>query len=227
MRLDQYTSVDMKVGLLIFDFDGVIGDSEVIACGVAADYATELGYPVSLEDGLRLFVGKRSTEVRALVEQAVGRPLPDFEATLLQRTIDALANDLQPVRGVRQFVSSHLSTPRCIASSSSHARLNAALDKLGLADLFRETVFSADDVARGKPFPDLFLYAAERMGVTPAHALVIEDSPAGVTAGKAAQMTTIGMLAGSHVRAGLRERLEAAGADRVVNDFEELAELLI
>lgn len=216
----------MGPNLIIFDFDGVIADSEVVACEVAAAYATELGYPLSAEEGLSLFMGKRAAEVRSMVENHSGKPQPDFENQLLERTIGAFSRELNPVKGVVAFLDRHSDVPRCIASSSSHARLDASLRRLGLTDRFAGAVFSADDVGRGKPFPDLFLFASERMRVDPRSAIVIEDSPAGVMAGKAAGMTTYGILAGSHARHGLREQLHAAGADVIVDDFQTLSQLI-
>lgn len=216
----------MDIGLLIFDFDGVVADSEALACGVAAAYATELGFPMDADEGIARFMGKRSGQVRAIVEEHISRTVPEFETELLRRTLDAFAADLEPVAGVADFLRRHADIPRCIASSSSHARLRASLDRLGFTALFEGRIFSADDVARGKPFPDLLLHAAAAMGVDRHRALVIEDSPAGVAAGKAASMTTIGLLAGSHQRAGSAQALREAGADHVVGSFAQLSALI-
>ncbi|BAK65769.1 putative phosphatase [Sphingobium sp. SYK-6] len=216
----------MRFSALIFDFDGVIADSEYIANRVAAQLVTEIGYQVSTEGALQLFVGKRSSDVREIIERATGLTLTDFEAKLLSRTLDAFLDELEPIKGVRAFLDCHAEIPRCIASSSSHARLNASLAKIDLISHFAGRVFSADDVARGKPFPDLFLYAAKRLGATPGEVLVIEDSVGGVSAAKAAGMHVVGLLAGTHVRPGLSERLEAAGADFLANDYDDVARLL-
>lgn len=128
--------------------------------------------------------------------------------------------------GVRDFIAAHDDIPRCIASSSAHRRLQASLATIGLLDQFAGRVFSADDVSRGKPFPDLFLFAASKMGIAPASALVIEDSPHGVEAARAAGMTAIGLVAGGHVAHDLGERLTRAGALAVVRSYQDLSMLL-
>lgn len=218
----------MTVHLLIFDFDGVVADSEALACGIAAAYATELGAPTSAEEGLDLFMGKRVGDVAGLIAQRGGRVPGDFPAILLERTLAGFAGALQPVAGVRQFLSEHASLPRCIASSSSHERLRSSLSNIGLLAAFSppNRIFSVDDVSRGKPFPDVFLHAAREMGAEPSSCLVIEDSATGVIAGKAAGMQVVGMLAGSHVRTGHGERLKDAGADFMFGDFGSLSQWL-
>lgn len=206
--------------LLIFDFDGVIGDSEVIANSVLAELATEWGVPTTLEQSYARYMGKRLGDVVAAVERDAGRPLPGrFASQLQRRTLDALGRHLDPVPGVAAFIRCFAAVPRCIASSSSAERLRLCLDRLGLAPQFGANVFSTAMVARGKPHPDIFLFAAERMRAPPAASVVIEDSPAGIAAARAAGMTAIGLLAGSHVRPGLRRALASAGAHQVVDSF--------
>ncbi|MCW1431586.1 HAD family hydrolase [Novosphingobium sp. JCM 18896] len=217
----------MSIEALIFDFDGVIADSEHIANVVVSELSTQLGYSVCPEDALDIFVGKRSSEVRDIIEQETGQALPGFETTLLSRTLEAFARGLEPVKGAAAYLERHSGTPKCIASSSSHARLEASLAKIGLREHFAGRVFSADDVARGKPFPDLFLHAANQLAVLPSRVLVIEDSVSGVKAAKAAGMSVVGLLAGSHVRPNLAERLAAAGADFLVADYEELDRVVV
>lgn len=216
----------MRFEAIIFDFDGVVADSEYIANVVAADLATELGYSITTEDALRLFVGKRSSEVREIIERETGKAHPEFEATLLSQTLAAFERELTPVRGVTDYIERYAQVRRCIASSSSHARLRASLRKIGLAELFGDRVFSADDVARGKPFPDLFLHAARQLGAAPSQVLVIEDSAAGIKAAKAAGMYAVGLMAGAHVRPSLSDSLRAAGADFLASDYEDLNRLL-
>jgi HAD superfamily hydrolase (TIGR01509 family) len=212
--------------LLIFDFDGVVADSEPLAITVAAAYANELGYPVTLEQAFAAFVGRRASEVRQLIENHTGASIPTFESTLLDRTIAAFQDQLMPIQGVREFIVAYNDIPRCIASSSAHRRLEASLATIDMLDMFAGRVFSADDVARGKPFPDLFLFAARQMAVEAEAALVIEDSPHGVEAARAAGMTAIGLIAGGHVPADLADRLRQAGAERVVHSYAELADLI-
>lgn len=216
----------MSFDLIIFDFDGVIADSERLACGVAALFATELGAPMSEAEGLELFMGRRAGDVQALVEARSGRAHPTFIADLQARTLGAFSTQLQEVAGAGAFIRALGARKKCIASSSSHARLRAALEKLGLADLFAGAVFSGDEVEHGKPAPDLFLHAADRMGVAPDRCVVIEDSVSGVVAAVAARMAVVGLLAGSHVGEEHGARLEKAGADAVVHTFGELGRYL-
>jgi len=209
--------------LLIFDFDGVVADSETLACGIAAAYATELGAPISGAEGLDLFMGKRVADVAALVAERGGIVPEDFADHLQKRTLLGFGRSLEPVAGVEAFLSTHRMISRCIASSSSHARLAASLERLGLDNWFAGRVFSVDDVTRGKPFPDLFLHAADVLGCEPESALVIEDSIGGVTAAVSAGMPVIGLLAGSHVQAGHGAKLLAAGADAIAYSYDEVA----
>jgi HAD superfamily hydrolase (TIGR01509 family) len=212
--------------LLIFEFDGVLADSEILANAVLAEMVTELGVPTTTEDSLRHYVGKRLQDVILTVEQTVGRPMAsDFVAAFQQRTLARLRAEVRLVEGARAYLDAFADVPRCIASSSPPDRIAVCLETLGLVDLFGERVFSASQVARGKPHPDIFLHAAERMGVPPTDALVLEDSVGGVRAAIAAGMTVIGLTAASHIRDGHAERLTAAGAHHIATTFSEAERL--
>jgi len=207
--------------LLIFDFDGVIADSELLANMVLAEAVTELGVPTTLEDSYRLYMGKRFVEVIAAVEASVGRRLPEtFPAEFQARTLARFRQELRFVDGAREYIDAFAQVPRCIASSSSPDRLALCVDVLDLREAFGERVYSAAVVPRGKPHPDIFLYAARQMRAAPEAAIVIEDSPAGVQAGVAAGMTVIGILAASHIREGHSERLLSAGAHYLAPTFK-------
>jgi HAD superfamily hydrolase (TIGR01509 family) len=209
--------------LLIFDFDGVIADSEVLANKVLAEMVTELGVSTSLEDSYHRYMGKRFTEVIAAVETSLATKLPeDFPARYQAQTLARFRAELRAVDGAHAYLDAFAHVPRCIASSSSPDRLSLCLEVLRLEATFGPHVFSASSVARGKPHPDIFLYAADMMGVSPSQAIVIEDSAAGVQAGVAAGMTVIGLLAASHIQSGHRERLRAAGAHHVASTFAEV-----
>jgi HAD superfamily hydrolase (TIGR01509 family) len=212
--------------LIIFDFDGVIADSEVLANTVLAEVVSELGVPTTLDDALRLYMGKRFHEVIASIEAKIGRSLPEgFPDDLQQRTLSRLRSDLHIVEGAREFVEAFPDTPRCIASSSSSDRLVLCLDVRNLAHVFGLNVYSASEVARGKPYPDIFLHAAKTMAVDPTKCIVIEDSVSCVQAGVAAGMTVVGLLAASHIRAGHAERLHVAGARYLARTFKEAREV--
>jgi len=211
---------------LIFDFDGVIADSEIIANRVLARLVTEAGFPTRLEDSLRRYCGRRWADVARRVEADLGGPLPaGFQAQLLDETLAAFSAELTQTAGARSFIRRFAHAPRCIASSSAMPRLSHCLTLLGLEKLFRGRVISADMARRGKPAPDIFLLAAGRLRIAPRRCIVIEDSPAGVRAGCAAGMTVIGFCGGSHVRAGHAARLRAAGAHHVVASWREAARL--
>lgn len=209
-------------GLIIYDFDGVIADSEVLANAVLAEIVSELGRPTTLQDSYHLYMGKRFTEVVAAVEAAVGAPLPDgFAEDYQARTLERFRRDLCTVVGAREHILAFPDTLKCIASSSSPDRLALCLNKLGLQSVFGPHVFSASSVARGKPHPDIFLHAAERMAIDPKRCIVIEDSASGVEAGRAAGMTVIGLLAGAHIQPGHDRRLRRAGAHHLAGTFKE------
>lgn len=212
--------------LLIFDFDGVIADSEVVANKILAAMVSELGAPTTLQDSYRRYMGMRFSEVMAAVEATVGRRLPvDFPDRFQARILAAFRAELQPVAGARAYIEAFSQVPRCVASSSSPDRLAVCLGVLGLEPTFGQNVFSASMVARGKPHPDIFLHAASAMGVQPSQAIVIEDSASGVQAGVAAGMRVIGLLAASHIQPGHRERLLAAGAHHVASTFDDAQQI--
>ncbi|WP_243372606.1 HAD family hydrolase [Microvirga solisilvae] len=207
--------------LLIFDCDGVLVDSEVLACQVDADVLNDLGLPYTADDIARQFVGKSMKDMIARIEAEHGRALPDDFAERINSVLFArFETDLKPIAGVRDAILS-LPHPRCVASSSVPERIALSLRVTGLADLF-ENVFSATQVARGKPAPDLFLLAAQEMGARPQDCLVIEDSPAGVQAAIAAGMRMIGFTGGGHCGPDHAEVLRQAGASIVIERMTDL-----
>jgi beta-phosphoglucomutase-like phosphatase (HAD superfamily) len=212
---------------LIFDFDGVIADSEILANTVLADALTKIGVPTTPAGALDRYQGKRWPEVLARVSEDIGGPLPrGFAEALVVSTDVRFRSDLREVEGASAFIRRFEGLPRCIASSSSEQRLALCLDVLGLTSYFHNRVFSADRVLRGKPYPDIFLYASATLAIDPAACIVIEDSPSGVQAGVEAGMMVIGLCAASHVRDGHGRHLIAAGAKWVVNSWLEVADLV-
>jgi beta-phosphoglucomutase-like phosphatase (HAD superfamily) len=211
------------VGALIFDFDGVIADSEAIANTVLAEIVTGLGHPTTLDQSLTRYSGQRWDEVIAEIEAAIGKPLPsDFSGQLKLATLARFRTDLKEVSGATNFIRRFSHIPRCIASSSSIDRLQLCLSVLELEAEFGNHVFSADMVARGKPHPDIFVFAAGKLGVSPDECLVIEDSAGGIRAAVAAGMTAIGLCAASHIREGHDAKLRDAGAVHLAQSWSDV-----
>ena len=216
----------MKYDLIIFDYDGVVADSEVLNSSVMAEQLSALGLPTTLDDVLAAYTGKRWRDNRPAVEAALGRPCPDDFHTTWFATCRARApHQLKPVPGVIDFMDARPEA-RCIASSSGPDWIGVGLELFGLTEQFDGSVFTGLRVERGKPHPDIFLHAAETLGVDPARALVIEDSEAGVTAGVAAGMTVVGLLAGGHVRDGHAQRLRDRGAHHVADSYAAVADFM-
>ncbi|MDQ0795734.1 HAD family phosphatase [Streptomyces sp. B1I3] len=186
----------MRYELVIFDNDGVLVDSEPLSNTVLAGYLTELGHPTSYEESLRDYMGAAVHRVHDLVEERTGQKLPEsFDEELHRRTIAAFQDELVVVEGVEELLGTLVAegVAYCVASSGSHQKIAAGHRRTGLDQWFEdEWIFSSEDVGRGKPAPDLFLHAAERMGVAPERCVVVEDSPLGVEAARAAGMDVYG-----------------------------------
>ncbi|MFC4503877.1 MULTISPECIES: HAD family hydrolase [Streptomyces] len=213
----------MRYDLVIFDNDGVLVDSEPISNRLLAAYLTELGYPTSYEDSIRDYMGSAMHRVHDLVEERTGERLPaDFDDVFHGRVFAAFERELKPVAGVGDVLAklAEDGVPYCVASSGSHERIRVGHRTTGLDRWFEEArIFSSQDVGKGKPAPDLFLYAAERMGVAPGRCAVVEDSPLGVQAAVAAGMDVYGFTA-------MTPAAKLAGAGRLFSDMGELPALL-
>lgn len=213
-------------GLIIFDCDGVLVDSEPIASRVLADSLTAIGYPLTAQQALARFTGMSLASVLEDVEAEWGRRLPaGFRELLRERDFAAFREELQPIAGL-PGVLGEIELPRCVASSGALAKMRFTLGLTGLLPWFEPHLFSAEMVARGKPAPDLFLLAAEKMGVPPPACVVVEDSVAGVIAARAASMRALGFLGGGHTTPETAERLRAAGAETIFADMRALPGLL-
>ena len=210
-----------KPDLIIFDCDGVLVDSEVLSCRCLTDVLARYGIVLTLDQALDLFLG-RSTSAVLQHYAALGRSIPDdFLSELGRRVRETFQVSLKPIPGVDAVLAA-LSTPRCVASSSGLDRVSFSLALTGLASFFGDRLYTSEMVARGKPAPDLFLYAADKMQAKPGRTLVIEDSVSGVMAAKAAGMTVWGFTGGSHYQArDGRGILQAAGADRIFASMQD------
>lgn len=191
--------MSMRPGLIIFDCDGVLIDSEVIsACTLIIDLARH-GVMVDRPYVARHFLGRSFPMVRAHIDERLGVRLPDgFEDEYRARLFAAFEEELHAMAGVVEMLAA-LRVPFCLATSSSPMRLARSLEIVGLTDIFNGRSFTASEVARGKPAPDLFLHAAARMGVDPSDCAVLEDSPTGLAAGLAAGMQVWRFTGGSHM----------------------------
>jgi HAD superfamily hydrolase (TIGR01509 family) len=215
-----------RFDLIIFDCDGVLVDSEVISCRAHAETLTRHGYPITPEEVLARFLGVSDREARLTIEAELGHALPgDFESRVKQATLQFYAGDLKAIAYVGEAMAA-IGLPQCVASSGTPEKIRHGLTCAGLHDLLTPHIFSATQVKRGKPAPDLFLFAAERMGAAPGRCLVIEDSIPGVTAAVAAGMTVLGFHGGSHCRPGYGDTLRAAGAAATFDDMRELPGLI-
>ena len=211
---------------LIFDCDGVLIDSEILVCRLVSEELTALGLPLSVDDVIRRFAGRPEREMMAELERDYGGPLPEsFLPRTRARTTECYATELRAVANVGEILR-RLRAPFCVASSSAPPKLRLGLAVTGLDVHFGENVISAASVARGKPAPDVFLYAAGWMRAAIPDCLVIEDSVPGVTAARAAGIRTFGFTGGCHCPPDLGARLQDAGAETVFADMRDLKQLL-
>jgi HAD superfamily hydrolase (TIGR01509 family) len=210
----------MRFELVIFDCDGVLVDSELLSNRILAERLTAAGLPTTTEDSVRDYMGRSLNSALVEVEKRLGRALPaGFADAYYEETFAAFARELEPVAGIHAALDA-IGLPSCVASSGPHEKIRHSLGLTGLLERFEGRIFSAADVGHGKPAPDLFLHAAETIGVPPGRCVVVEDAPAGVQGGRAAGMTVLGY-------AGLTdgELLRAEGAT-VFTDMAELPALI-
>jgi HAD superfamily hydrolase (TIGR01509 family) len=212
--------------LVIFDCDGVLVDSEVISCRAHADVLSRHGYPITAGEVFQRFLGRSTRQAHIEVEAELGRSLPDaFHAELQDELYRSFEADLEAVPHIVAALD-RIPAAICVASSGSHERMRVSLGRAGLHDRFAPNIFSASQVTHGKPAPDLFLFAAERMKVPAERCLVIEDSVPGITGARAAGMTVLGFHGGSHCRPGYAATLSAAGAAVTFDDMRQLPDLI-
>ena len=211
--------------LVIFDCDGVLVDSEIIANRVFAETLTEAGFAITDEEFTQKFVGLSLANCLKLIEQIFGRPVPpEWLAIRQERQIAAFKQELQATAGIADVLK-ELTLPKCVASNSSPRHIDLVLGLTGLLDHFNGKLYSCHHVDRPKPFPDVYLHAASQMGYAPENCVVIEDSVAGVKAGSAAGMQVLG-YAPSDRHSSHHEALIAAGAKLVFDDMRQLLDLL-
>jgi HAD superfamily hydrolase (TIGR01509 family) len=216
----------VPIDLIIFDCDGVLVDSEVISCQAHATVLSRHGYPITADQVLKRFLGVSDREAREIVESEIGRRLPDdLEAQIKQETLRFYEGDLKAIAHVGDAIAA-LGLPKCVASSGTPEKIRHGLSCAGLYEQLAPHIFSATQVERGKPAPDLFLFAAKQMKAAPERCVVIEDSVPGVTGARAAGMTVLGFFGGSHCTSEHEAMLRAAGAERTFADMRELPGLI-
>jgi beta-phosphoglucomutase-like phosphatase (HAD superfamily) len=214
---------------IIFDFDGVLLESEFEGNRQLAELLTDLGHRTSVDEALDRFVGLAGPQFVEAIERRIGAPLPvEFHERRKAQSIRALQQGVGAVVGAVEFVRAlPPDLPRAVASSSSTRWLQGHLDHLGLADAFGAHVYSGrEHVARGKPEPDLYLHAAAQLGADIRRSVVIEDSTIGVTGALASGARVIGFAGASHCRDGHADMLRALGVKEVAASFDEVARLL-
>lgn len=213
--------------LVIFDCDGVLVDSEPLAIRVLVEGLAGIGYRIDEATASDRFLGHSLAAVQAMLRDELGFDLSTDRLEAMRSSLfDHYRAELKPIPGILEALD-RLTIPYCVASSSLPERIRVSLEVTGLLSRFAPNIFSADMVHRGKPAPDLFLHAAERMGVEPAACLVIEDSAPGIAAAFSAQMRAFAFLGGSHARRpSYRERLARLAPECLFDDMRRLPDLI-
>ncbi len=204
---------------MIFDCDGVLVDSDRISLRIQAERISALGLEMSYEECVRDFLGLGMPATLRILAERLEQPVPaGWEAELNAAVREGFRRELTPVQGIVQALDG-IELPVCVASSGSHEKMRLTLGLTGLWDRFAGRIFSADEVKRGKPAPDLFLHAASRMSTRPERCVVVEDSPFGIAAAKAAGMSALGF-------AGATPAARLDGADVVFATMADLPRLV-
>jgi len=219
----------MKFNGILFDFDGVLLESEYAGNRHLAETLTALGHPVTTAESMAHFMGLSGQDFLDAIAVRIGHPIPEgFAAIRAAEDKRAMNEGIDPVAGAIAFVRSlPPGMPRAIASSSSTAWIERHLDHMGIRDVFGAHIFSGrEHVTRGKPAPDVYLHAARAIGIDIARAVILEDSPVGVTGAVASGAYVIGLVAGQHCASGHAERLQALGVQAIARNFDEVARLI-
>lgn len=213
--------------MVIFDCNGVLVDSEPLANAILSEEFTRAGFLLTPDVIARYFTGRRPADIFAEVESASRRKLTsNFSDAVAGAILSRFRSELRATHHAEHALS-WLRGPKCVASSSSPERIRISLECTGLLRFFNGNLFSANDVRKGKPAPDLYLHAAAKLQVEPNACIVVEDSPVGVSAGVAAGMTAIGFVGGSHAGSQLEAQLRAAGARTIISDLRALKRTII
>lgn len=227
--IEKHQPPGLLFDAIIFDFDGVLLESEFEGNRQLAELLTNLGHRTTLEEALNHYVGLAGPDFIAAIETRIGASLPPkFHELRMEQGVRALREGVRAVVGAVDFVQSlPPSLPRAVASSSSTRWIRGHLDHLGLADAFGEHIYSGrEDVERGKPAPDLYIHAADKLGVAIGRSVIIEDSEVGVTGALTSGATVVGLAAGTHCLDGHADKLRALGVEHVASSFDEVRSLI-
>jgi HAD superfamily hydrolase (TIGR01509 family) len=219
----------MKFDAILFDFDGVLIESEYVGNRQIAEYLTGIGHPTTPEQSMANFMGLSGPDFHAAVEGWIGRPIPDsFHTARQAEDTRVMTEGIDAVTGAIAFVRSlPTDLPKAVVSSSTTRWIRRHLDHIDLSDIFGEHIYSGSEhVTRGKPAPDLYLYGAAQLGVAIDRCVILEDSPVGATGAVASGGYVIGLCAGSHCGADHAERLTAIGVNAIATDFDEVRRLI-
>ncbi|WP_404335859.1 HAD family hydrolase [Sphingomonas sp. MMS12-HWE2-04] len=223
------TALTTRFEAILFDFDGVLLESEYAGNRQIAQYLTSIGHPTTPEELMANFMGLAGQDFLGAIEKWIGRTIPeDFHAARAEEDRRALEDGLPAVAGAIGFVCAlPPALSRAIASSSTTKWIASHLDHLGIRDAFGDHIYSGrEHVERGKPAPDLYLHAAAALGVDIRNTVILEDSPVGVTGAVASGAHVIGLCAGSHCGIGHADRLRALGVTDIAHDFADVARLI-
>jgi HAD superfamily hydrolase (TIGR01509 family) len=221
--------MQVRFDAILFDFDGVLLESEYASNRQIAEFLTAAGHPTSPEESMANFIGLASTDFLTAIERWIGRAVPDdFHTARAAEDQRVLDEGLEAVVGAIDFIRAlPPELPRAIVSSSAVHWIDTHLRHLGVRDAFGDNIFSGrEHVERGKPAPDIYIHAAAALGVDIARAVIIEDSPVGVTGALASGAHVIGLVAGTHCAPDHAEKLGALGVREIARDFDEVRRLI-
>lgn len=212
---------------LIFDCDGVLVDSEIIAAQVMVDSLNQYGIPITTAYYLEYCTGKTFTGIKSSLSDQFGIPLPeDFTKSVTEKMEIVISDQLNPVVGVSDLLDQIISRPKAVVSNSDLDQINVSLTQTRISHHFGLNIFSAEQVVNAKPSPEVYLYAADILKVQPKDCLVVEDSISGATSALAAGMNVVGFLAGRHITEGHDDRLRNIGVEKMAYSSRELKEII-
>jgi HAD superfamily hydrolase (TIGR01509 family) len=211
---------------LICDCDGVLVDSEIIADRVMLETLSATFPGLDFEPIVKTAFGQQTSRFLESIEKSFDITLPANFFDAIEHNVELeLAASLSPINGVRDALQ-RVALPAAVVSNSRLARVNASVRRAGLLQIFGERIFSAEQVARPKPYPDVYLFAAKTLGVEPSRCVVVEDSVAGLNAARAAGMKTIAFVGASHIPDGYADALRKMGMTRIMQHMDELPALV-